>query len=508
MIRPGPASVARPTIRSRVPRPCRAAVTAAAALLTVAALLGPAAGPLAAAPMTGRTAIGLETGLWKLTGGGRDYSNLDQELGLQVRRGLGGEWSLEAAIAYGWVRPGVATRGEDAGWTTTSGSGLYTTMLRPRIGVLRHFLPEAPVTPHLGLSLGLLSWKVRNQRGLDDFGLLPDGPVLSGLDEDGRRQDLQATDVLLTLSAGADWAMSDGMALSAGVRWSWLPGNDLDNIGYSASWGVDEVDANDQLVEGFLGLAFLFGGDDDDDDGIVDRLDACPHAPEDFDGFEDSDGCPDLDNDGDGIPDRADVCPDEPEDPDGFADADGCPDPDNDGDGVPDHLDRCPDTPEDLDGFEDADGCPDPDNDGDGVVDELDRCPETPEGAQVQADGCPPPPPVLARDLVLEDVQFESNSARMLPGSEASIRELAATLRANPEVRIEVRGHTDSLGPAEVNRDLSLRRATAVRQALIDLGIAPSRVTAIGYGEDYPIEDNSTAAGRARNRRVEIHRTD
>ena len=92
---------------------------------------------------------------------------------------------------------------------------------------------------------------------------------------------------------------------------------------------------------------------DSDGDGILDQVDKCPDEPEDKDGFEDEDGCPDPDNDKDGIPDTADKCPNEPEDKDGFEDEDGCPDPDNDTDGLPDKTDKCPNEPEDKDGFED-----------------------------------------------------------------------------------------------------------------------------------------------------------
>jgi hypothetical protein len=99
---------------------------------------------------------------------------------------------------------------------------------------------------------------------------------------------------------------------------------------------------------------------DTDGDGIPDFRDNCRRQPEDFDGFEDTDGCPDLDNDGDGIPDSLDACPNDAEDFDGFEDTDGCPDLDNDGDGIVDARDMCPNEPEDLDGFEDTDGCPDP----------------------------------------------------------------------------------------------------------------------------------------------------
>ncbi len=178
----------------------------------------------------------------------------------------------------------------------------------------------------------------------------------------------------------------------------------------------------------FLMAAFNPDFRDRDHDGIYDTDDKCPDQPEDRDGFQDEDGCPDPDNDGDGIPDVKDKCPNEPEDVDDFQDADGCPDLDNDndgipdlndacpnapedhkgkkpndgcpsstedsdGDGIPDNVDKCPDEPEDKDGFEDADGCPDPDNDADGIPDNFDNCPNEPEDADgfQDEDGCPDP---------------------------------------------------------------------------------------------------------------------
>jgi outer membrane protein OmpA-like peptidoglycan-associated protein len=165
---------------------------------------------------------------------------------------------------------------------------------------------------------------------------------------------------------------------------------------------------------------------DDDHDGVPNMKDQCPREPEDRDGYQDADGCPDPDNDGDGIPDVSDKCPNAKEDLDGFQDDDGCPDPDNDGDGIPDEKDlcpndaedklppkpadgcpasktdsdgdgimddkdKCPDQAEDMDGFQDEDGCPDPDNDNDGIPDEKDKCPnqaEDKDGFQDE-DGCP-----------------------------------------------------------------------------------------------------------------------
>ncbi|MBL8719775.1 MAG: thrombospondin type 3 repeat-containing protein [Myxococcales bacterium] len=160
-------------------------------------------------------------------------------------------------------------------------------------------------------------------------------------------------------------------------------------------------------------------GPDRDGDGIPDAEDKCPDVPEDFDFFEDEDGCPDPDNDKDGVldkddacpnapgpaaakgcpkkvasdrdhdglPDDVDMCPDDPEDKDGFQDQDGCPDPDNDKDGILDKNDQCPNDPEDKDGFQDEDGCPDPDNDGDGVLDVDDQCPNLP--GPKSNGGCP-----------------------------------------------------------------------------------------------------------------------
>lgn len=134
---------------------------------------------------------------------------------------------------------------------------------------------------------------------------------------------------------------------------------------------------------------------DNDGDTILDKDDKCPNQAEDFDGFQDTDGCPDPDNDNDGVDDAHDQCPDKPETKNGFKDDDGCPDePDRDADGVPDSRDQCPDQPEDTDGFQDTDGCPDPDNDGDGIPDEDDECvdePETKNGYQDE-DGCPDEP--------------------------------------------------------------------------------------------------------------------
>jgi OOP family OmpA-OmpF porin len=244
---------------------------------------------------------------------------------------------------------------------------------------------------------------------------------------------------------------------------------------------------------------------DQDGDGVPDNVDQCPRVPEDRDGFQDEDGCPDDDNDGDGITDKLDKCPNEPEDRDGFEDADGCPDPDNDKDGITDKLDKCPNEPEDKDGFEDEDGCPDPDNDKDGIPDDKDRCPNDP-GAP--PDGCPKKYNLVVvtenKIELKQTVFFETNRAHIRTISHPLLNEVAQAIKDNAKIKVEIQGHTDSQGNDVFNLKLSQKRAEAVRLYLIKRGITSDRLVAKGYGEAVPIADNRTATGRSQNRRVEF----
>ncbi len=248
---------------------------------------------------------------------------------------------------------------------------------------------------------------------------------------------------------------------------------------------------------------------DNDADGLPDKDDMCPDLAEDYDSFQDGDGCPDLDNDQDGIPDARDKCPNEPEDFDGDMDDDGCPDlvKDSDNDGVPDDLDRCPLQAEDFDGYQDDDGCPDLDNDLDGIPDAVDKCPNQPEtfNGVDDEDGCPDAREIQ-KQFVLRGIGFESGSAALTPDSYAVLDEVIASMNAYPEARLEIRGHTDSQGPANFNLELSQKRAESVRQYLVNGGVDPSRLTSIGVGEEEPISSNATPDGRAQNRRIEFRR--
>ena len=204
--------------------------------------------------------------------------------------------------------------------------------------------------------------------------------------------------------------------------------------------------------------------------------------------------------------DADDNCPLDAEDFDGFRDEDGCPDPDNDNDGVIDAQDGCPDEMEDIDGFQDYDGCPDPDNDGDGVLDAADNCPDTPTGVAVGIDGCPIVAEIKA-EMVLEGVSFARNSADLTAASFEVLDKVIESMKAYPNVSVEIQGHTDSTGSAAYNLDISSRRATSVMNYMTGKGIASDRLSAVGYGEDLPIADNMEAKGRATNRRVELVRT-
>jgi outer membrane protein OmpA-like peptidoglycan-associated protein len=244
---------------------------------------------------------------------------------------------------------------------------------------------------------------------------------------------------------------------------------------------------------------------DKDGDGLTDDIDKCPTEPEDFDKFEDEDGCPDPDNDNDGIADVADKCPMDPEDKDGFEDADGCPELDNDQDGLADKVDQCPNDPEDKDGFEDDDGCPDLDNDKDTFADKDDKCPNE---FGVAPDGCPKKYTLVVvtekKIELKQTVFFDFNKATIKSVSFPLLNDVAQALTDNPKIKVEVQGHTDSIGDDNFNLKLSQKRAESVKAYLVKRGIDAGRMDPKGYGENVPIADNRTDAGRSQNRRVEF----
>jgi outer membrane protein OmpA-like peptidoglycan-associated protein len=318
-----------------------------------------------------------------------------------------------------------------------------------------------------------------------------------------------------------------------GVRWS--PRAPLDRDADGVLDNADKCPKEAEVRNDFQDDDGCPDNDDADSDGVRDRDDKCPDQAEDKDGFEDDDGCVDDDHDHDGIANTADKCPDQAEDKDLFEDDDGCPDADNDGDGVPDTADKCANVAEDKDGFADDDGCVDDDNDGDGVADAADKCPmaagpkENKGCADADRDGdtvvdrldnCPDEKGTpenagcASKQLVtikadkieiLDKVFFKTGKDIIEKKSFKLLDNVAQVLAAHPELKqIRVEGHTDNVGDPAKNKDLSERRAKAVVAYLVGKGLAADRLVGKGFGDEKPLVDNTTADGKAQNRRVEF----
>ncbi len=266
------------------------------------------------------------------------------------------------------------------------------------------------------------------------------------------------------------------------------------------------------------GITFQFGGKDTDSDGIYDKDDACPEVAglKQFNGCPDTDGdgiidgsdaCPDVfglaalngcpDTDGDGIADKDDACPNVK----GLASFKGCPD--TDGDGVTDASDKCPT----VAGPASNGGCPILDADKDGVPDLQDDCPTVAGPASNR--GCPEVTPEVVESLKIQarSVFFNTGKSTFKVGDAATISSLDAMreiLRNYPNAKFSIEGHTDSDGSDKFNQKLSEDRANAVRNVLIEKGVKPENLTAVGFGESKPIETNKTKAGKAQNRRTEV----
>ena len=268
-------------------------------------------------------------------------------------------------------------------------------------------------------------------------------------------------------------------------------------------WTLSKDKLKDNLLFSF-GIAQNFGKEkvkvvppppppvvlDRDGDGVNDTDDKCPDVA----GVASLQGCPDKDKDG--IADGDDSCPDVA----GLAKYKGCPIPDTDGDGINDEQDKCVD----VKGLARYQGCPIPDTDKDGVNDEEDKCPNRPGPASNQ--GCPEiTKEVIEKvNMAAKNVFFASGSAKLLPKSFKSLDEVATIMKSDDLFQIQIDGHTDAQGDDAKNQTLSDNRAKAVKDYLVSKGVPESRTNSTGYGETKPVADNKTAAGRAKNRRVEM----
>ena len=231
---------------------------------------------------------------------------------------------------------------------------------------------------------------------------------------------------------------------------------------------------------------------DTDGDGIFDDKDKCPTVR----GVIKYDGCPVPDTDKDGINDDEDKCPAVP----GLARYQGCPVPDTDKDGINDEEDKCPTVP----GVARYQGCPIPDRDGDTVNDEEDKCPDL--AGTVANQGCPEITEEIKKTVAYaaQNIYFVTGSAKLQSKSNKGLNEVAAIMQKNPGMMLDIDGHTDNVGSDPLNQKLSDNRSAAVKNYFISKGIDASRLTATGHGETVPVADNKTAAGRQKNRRVEM----
>lgn len=381
----------------------------------------------------------------------------DQSLERSTFLGFG----LGYNLTENWALEGVYTRADaDADDTSTSDTKVETL----RLDGLYHFRPTEKLVPYIAAGLG---------------GIYSDP-------DSGKNRD----HLLLNYGIGIKYfVLDDLIALRADVRHLLDFPEPDHNLQYSA------------------GLVFQFGRaaakpepavmdepepepqpTDQDGDGVYDRDDRCPGTP--AGAPVDDNGCP-LDSDADGVYDYRDDCPDTPA---GAAvNPSGCP-LDTDGDGVFDYRDQCPET---VQGAPvDSRGCA-LDSDGDGVFDYLDQCADTPAGVSVDPKGCP-------KVLTLR-INFATDSSLIGAEYDSEIAKAAQCIKEFPGNRVYIDGHTDNLGAAEYNQQLSQRRATAVVERLTTkFGIPATRMTARGFGEEKPVADNSNPEGRALNRRVEV----
>ncbi len=332
-----------------------------------------------------------------------------------------------------------------------------------------------------------------------------------------RKNDSEAFSPFLNAGISANYQMNKQLAISISLGMNFNLNDNLDAVSIGSY--------NDYYYNLNFGLKYLFWAEiDSDGDGIFDDSDLCINKPEDLDGFEDEDGCPDLDNDNDGILDEFDLCANLPEDLDGFKDEDGCPDYDNDSDGILDSLDTCPNRGEDYDDFEDEDGCPEYDNDNDGINDTEDNCPDNEEtfNGYLDEDGCPDQLPKELNDrskqlessknasttpksfILHGDEFFTRNTYKIKNSSHSELLKIVEIMKNNPNILWRIEGHVEKYENRSEGIEESKNMAKAIVDFFINNGINQNKLQTVGLGDSFPISTNNTVFGRMKNRRVVI----
>jgi outer membrane protein OmpA-like peptidoglycan-associated protein len=318
------------------------------------------------------------------------------------------------------------------------------------------------------------------------------------------------------IEIGSRLILQKKLSLFFGVGAHFVQTDNLDDL--------EQGKGKDFYYSAMIGVSFsFFGKSDADGDGIDDSDDPCPSNAEDYDGFQDEDGCPDYDNDKDKIPDVKDKCPNDPEDYDGFEDDDGCPDMDNDRDGIPDSLDACPNQPENFNGFQDKDGCPDIldrslqilDNDNDGITNDVDKCPDSAEtyNGFEDDDGCPDTvlttDTISTKEIILEGSDlFEWRSSEIKPTALEKLNKTAEFLMNDPFVKWTVESYTDNNWDRDSLIFLSQQRAIALVRYFIEKELPSFMFKISAKGGESPIADNRFLEGRIKNNRIVLRRSE
>jgi outer membrane protein OmpA-like peptidoglycan-associated protein len=474
---------------------------------------------------TATAAAAQSAGSFEVNGFGR-YTRFDDTLRIQEEAGGGG------SLAF-FPLKNVAVEGEGAYTRTHSnvtGNPVSNIPLRAR---LTYHIPIGGYSSSVRFGVGYVRNLYRKSVNFDDNGFTGIFGVRVGFTQSlGLRLDGTADYVRSPEAGRADnyvnWGMQAGLSLlfrnssdgdKDGVankadRCPGTPrGKAVDASGCAASQlDADRDRVNDELDrcpktpagEPVDPNGCSAGQKDADLDAIVDSGDRCPGTP--AGERADAEGCSpsQKDDDKDGVMNAADRCADTR--PGEQVDSTGCPPGprDSDGDGVADTGDQCPNTP--AGEAVNSRGCP-RDTDADGISDAKDHCPSTPAGQPVDANGCPILFQKGARTVVLRGVTFQTGKATLTPSARAVLRDIATQLVENPEYRVQISGHTDNTGTRAANLRLSLARARTVETFLEANGVPLRQVSSKGFGPDVPIASNKTAAGRAKNRRVELVRT-
>lgn len=470
--------------------------------------------------------IGVRGGINQYNGDlGSGFFNYNQELygfgGISVGRYLGTHWDVVADAGFGEVGHDENDGSNNGGANAQAGSNFRARMIDVNAYARFNFFKydDVKVRPFLLLGVGYLQFNDLNDQGSEYVENMS----------------------LPTFGAGFKWKISPQWSFLYQNTMIWSDYDKIDGANNQTSSANPEWNENDLYLKTMIGLSYNLGKEGDDDgDGVNNSDDDCPNVA----GVPALNGCPDAD--GDGITDKEDKCPNTygikafmgcpDSDSDGIADADdACPNmagpkelngcPDGDGDGVADKADACPEVAglTELAGCPDSDGdgiadkddaCPNkkgtaanqgcPDTDGDGVADNKDLCPDV--AGLKENKGCPAVKKAELKVLkeALYGVKFQSGKAVITPNSYTILENVYAIMENTPQYKLQIHGHTDSDGTDALNMKLSKDRAAAVKNFLVKKGIDTKRLSSEGFGESKPVATNSTRAGKAQNRRVEL----